>query len=714
MSIKILTLRIKYENDIVLARQRARLISKLMGFDVREQTAISTSVSEIARNTFNYAGGGVIEFLLDEKASPQIFLIKVTDEGPGIADLDKILNGNYVSKTGMGMGIVGSRRLMDYFHIESKPQKGTAVILGKTRSKANPQLTAADISGIAGELAKSTSNDPMDEITQQNQELLSSLDEIRKRQEELERVNRELEETNRGVVALYAELDEKAEHLRQVNEIKARFFSNMSHEFRTPLNSIIGLSKLLLDRIDGNLTEEQEKQVKFIKKSADELYETVNDLLDLAKAESGKLTVKASGFFIPQLFSTLRGSFKPLVMNAELNLIFEESDDLLELFTDEAKVTQILRNFISNAIKFTPKGEIRVKAQAGDNNSSVIFSVSDTGIGIAEKDIEYIFEEFSQIETELQRKTKGTGLGLPLTKKLAEILGGNVWVESKLGSGSVFHAKIPVDYNSLQSVDRSQEILSKIDLTKEPVLIIEDNAPTLLIYEKHLEGTGFQVLPARTIREARSIMAIQRPKAIIMDLLLPGEDPWGFLHSLKSNENTKDIPVIVASILEDEQKGLTLGVEDYWVKPVNPQLMLKKLNEIKSKFSINRILIVDDDEISRYLLKGFLSDTKYEIIEASNGNEGYQMALSKMPDLIFLDLIMPDLTGFEVLEMLKSNSQLADIPVIINTSKELTAEESGRLRNSANLIVNKRKWTETDTISEIKSTLLKTLNIKKE
>ncbi|MGE5497868.1 MAG: ATP-binding protein [Syntrophothermus sp.] len=708
---KIITLKIKYENDIVLARQRARTISSLIGFDIREQTAISTSVSEIVRNAFNYAGGGSVEFILDENSSPQVLYIKVRDEGLGISNLEKILSGSYVSDTGMGMGIIGSRRLMDHFTIESTPGRGTTVTLGRSLPKGIKPLSAKDISAIAETLARTSSGNPLDEITQQNQELLRSLDELKKRQDELERVNRELEETTRGVVALYAELDERAEHLRQVNEIKARFFSNMSHEFRTPLNSIIGLTRILMDKMDGDLTDEQIKQVKFIRNAADELYETVNDLLDLAKAESGKLKVKPSLFSVSQLFSTLRGSFKPVLTSPEVTLRFEEPAGQIELFTDETKVTQILRNFISNAIKFTEKGEIRVKAELAENGDKILFSVSDTGIGIEEKNLGYIFEEFSQIDTELQRRIKGTGLGLPLTRKLAELLGGKVSVKSRPDEGSVFYAEVLINFDSMLTDIKNQDIINMLDLTKEQVLIIEDNSATMLLYEKYLNDSEYQLLPARSIKEAKAIMEIYKPKAIIMDLLLPGEDPWAFLYSLKSNDETRNIPVIIASILEDEQRGFSFGVDDYWVKPVNPQWMLKKLNELNDRYSVKKILIIDDDEISRYLLKGFLTENiKSEIIEAANGTMGYQMALSLKPDLIFLDLIMPDMTGFEVLEMLRSSSELSDIPVIVNTSKALTSEEAGRLANYA--VVNKRNWSENNALSEIRSVLLKALNKK--
>ena len=240
-------------------------------------------------------------------------------------------------------------------------------------------------------LARERPQDLLTEVQQQNQELLRTLEELRANRDELVRLNRELEDTNRGVVALYAELDEKADHLRRADELKTRFLSNMSHEFRTPVNSILSLSRLMLDRTDGDLTEEQEKQTIFIRKSAETLSELVNDLLDLAKIEAGKLTVRPTEFAIADLFSTLRGMLRPLLVSEAIELIFEEPIGLSLLRSDEGKLSQILRNFLSNALKFTERGEIRVSATLTSEGDAVVFAVADTGIGIAPEDQENHF-----------------------------------------------------------------------------------------------------------------------------------------------------------------------------------------------------------------------------------------------------------------------------------------------------------------------------------
>lgn len=253
----------------------------------------------------------------------------------------------------------------------------------------------------------------------------------------------ELEETNRGVLALYAELDAQAEQLRQATELKSRFLAYMSHEFRTPINSIRSITRLLLDRVDGPLTEEQEKQVHFIQDNAAEFADMVDDLLDLAKVEAGRVEISPAWFEMVDLFSALRGMFKPVLTNPAVNLVFEEPRGVPKLYTDDRKLSQILRNFISNALKFTPRGEVRVSARM-ESEGRVTFSVADTGIGIAPEHLRTLFEDFAQVRSPLQQRLRGTGLGLSLSKKLAELLGGSVDVQSEPGQGSVFTVTIPV------------------------------------------------------------------------------------------------------------------------------------------------------------------------------------------------------------------------------------------------------------------------------
>lgn len=268
---------------------------------------------------------------------------------------------------------------------------------------------------------------------------------LEKYEAEVAALRAELDETNRGVVALYAELDDKAAQLKEALDLKSRFLSYMSHEFRTPLSSVLNLSGILLQRLDGPLTAEQQRQVEFIRTSIQELNEMVDDLLDLAKVDAGRISVSPEWFEMVDLFAALRGMFKPILTTSSVSLIFEEPTALPKIYSDDRRLSQILRNFISNALKFTREGEVRVSARPTERDE-VEFAVTDTGVGIAPEHLSLLFADFVQIDTRLQRRLRGTGLGLSLSRKLAEILGGRVGAESELGAGSRFWVVIPLKY----------------------------------------------------------------------------------------------------------------------------------------------------------------------------------------------------------------------------------------------------------------------------
>ncbi len=492
------------------------------------------------------------------------FRIRISDKGDGIADLDSILDGRYRSQSGMALGLVGARRLMDHFtdrhrgwarvRLVELEQKLPQARLRKSRREA----VGHRLLDLRGQHA----DDPLEALREQNRELMQSLEEIRRRDEESAQLNQELGDTNRGVVALYAELDERAEQLRKASELKSRFLSHMSHEFRTPLNSILALSRLLLDRIDGELNAEQERQIGYIRRSAESLLELVNDLLDLSKVEAGKIEVKPARFTVANLFGALRGALKPLLTSPKVELIFELTDDVPELVTDEAKVAQILRNLISNALKFTEEGEVRVVARFDAASGEVEFAVRDTGIGIAPEDQARIFEEFSQVDNRLQRKVKGTGLGLPLSRSLAELIGGTMRVESVPGQGSVFRLIVPARFGA----------------------------------EIRVADDADQVVP-------------------------------------------------------------------------------------------KRLLIIDDDETFRYVIKQIIrQEPRYEVIEANDGGDGLRLARDAQPDVIMLDLQMPNVDGFTVLQELGADRRTSVIPVIISTSLEVNAELRARLPTGTRLI----------------------------
>ena len=688
--IALLSVAMHTEHDVVSARQRARQVGALLGLDAQDQTRVATAVSEIARNAVQYGGGGRVEFSVEGATVPQLLLVRVTDQGPGIRNLRDILEGRYRSRTGMGLGILGARRLMDQFQIDSEPGRGTRVVLRKILLRTASLVDAAAARRIAGELAMRPPRSAHEEVQQQNQELLRTMEALRARQDELLQLNRELEDTNRGVVALYAELDEKADHLRRADELKSRFLSNMSHEFRTPVNSIMALSRLLLERMDGPLTAEQDRQVAFIQKAAQDLTEIVNDLLDLAKVEAGKVAVRPTEFTVANLFGALRGMLRPLLVSEHVALAFDEGEGLPPLITDEGKVSQILRNFISNALKFTERGEIRVSAALAPGGDAVEFAVADTGIGIAPEDQERIFEEFTQLDHPMQHRVKGTGLGLPLSRKLARLLGGDVSVESAPQRGSTFRVTVPVVYGPSPAPGPAAEPTWLPDRDRVPVLAVENAPESLLIYERFLRASAYQLVPARSVAEATRALAEFRPAAIILDILLQGEDTWGLLADLKNASATRDIPLIVITTVDDRGKALALGADDYAIKPVERTWLVETLDRLTGREPGPRALIVDDDPTSRYILRQTLRATVPTVIEADGGNEGLRQARRHRPDLVFLDLVMADLSGEAVLEELKADPETSRIPVIIVTSKHLDETARGRLAVRAAGIVSKQ------------------------
>lgn len=575
----LLSLEIRAEHDVVLARQRARQVAGMLGFDQQDQTRIAAVVSEIARNAYQHASGGRAEFVFEAEDARALDII-VRDKGPGIGDLQAVLDGRVAGTDGPGNGLVGARRVMDRFEITSSLGAGTTVRIGKSLPRRVPTPSPETLAKFAGELALRPPESALEEARRQNQELIAALAELRTRQaeaealnrefeaknrelrrhqEELAILNRELEETNRGVVALHAELDERAVSLQKASELKSRFLSNMSHEFRTPLNSIRSLARFLLDPSDGPLVPEKEKQALYILKAAESLSVIVNDLLDLAKVEAGKLEVRVEKLDVVDLFGTLRGTFRPLLdPGSQVALVFEDAAGLPMLRTDEGKVAQILRNFISNALKFTERGEVRVRAAAAAGDR-IVFSVADSGIGIAPADRERIFEEFAQVDGPVQTRVKGTGLGLPLSRKLAELLGGRVTLTSEPGVGSTFSVEIPRVFGPAWETSRGRD-----------------------------GGT---------------------------------------------------------------------------------------------------ILIVDDDEIARYLLKGGLAAaTDLVVIEASGGLAGLRLAREAQPHAIILDLAMDDMSGFEVLDRLKADPATRPIPVIIHSSRVLDVADRDRLASATAVV----------------------------
>ncbi|ATB30367.1 ATP-binding response regulator [Melittangium boletus] len=540
--------------DVVNTRQRGRHIAQVMGFDAQDQVRIATAISEVARLASAQAKGH-IEFFLEESQPPSL-LVRV--RAP--ASTEGLVSGNSPQALRPGSALVPAQRLMERVVVRREGEEWLLLELAQRLPRAVPSPGA--LKTLQMDLERQRRASVSDELARQNEELVRILDELQSRKAEVDRLNRELEETNRGVVALYAELEEKAEALRRASDMKTRFISNISHELRTPISSVVNLSRLLLERLDGPLNSEQEKQVVFIRKSGEALQELIDDLLDLAKIESGRSEVLPTRFSVSELFGSLRGMLRPLRVNEGVSLVFEETPGMPELHTDERKLSQILRNLVSNALKFTRHGEVRVSVALG-RRGTVVFSVHDTGVGIAPQDQERIFEEFVQVEGPHQQGVKGTGLGLPLSRRMAELLGGSLTVESHPSRGSTFRVTVARDYTQ-QPGEEENETLAPPPPEEasrlRTVLIIEDDEVVRYLLQRMLAEPQIQFQEAESGPVGLRLAGQMKPSAIILDLSLPGMDGFDVLDALRRQQDTRDIPVIIhtSRSLTEQERGRLL------------------------------------------------------------------------------------------------------------------------------------------------------------
>ena len=536
-------------------------------------------------------------------------------------------------------------------------------------------------------------------------ELASLHRETQRQQRELARALGELRESNSGLVSLHAQLDEKNDSLQRDSDVKARVVANVSHEFRTPINSVLGITQLLLDRLDGDLTAEQEKQLRFVRTSAQALSVLVNDLLDLSKIEAGKTVLRAEKIVVPDLFSSLRGMMRPLFTSEDVVLVVEPGDGLPELDTDGGKISQILRNLVSNALKFTERGEVRVAARlAGEGQ--LAFTVKDSGIGISPEDQDRIFEDFTQVDSPRQRKVRGTGLGLSLSRKLAQVLGGTLTVRSMPGEGATFTLKVPLVHEEVREMVDLTKKAEVLDPTLTPVLVLEDDRKTLFLYERYLSRAGFQVLPARTVDEARAVLKRSKPAAIVFDVMLEGETTWTLVEEIKRDPETRDIPLMVVTVVDRTEKARAVGADEFWLKPVDGERLIRKLAELAKRGPMTKVLVIDDDDAARYLIRRLLDGTDYKVIETGDATEGVRLARAEDPHVILLDFLLQNATAFDVIDALKVDPKTRSIPIIIQTSKMLEGPERERLARETASILSKEALSREVAISRIRDALV--------
>ncbi|MBI5965412.1 MAG: PAS domain S-box protein [Chloroflexi bacterium] len=491
--------------------------------------------------------------------------------------------------------------------------------------------------------------------------------------------------------------------MREVDRVKSQFLANMSHELRTPLNSIIGFSRVIIKGIDGPVTELQQQDLTAIYNSGQHLLGLINDILDLAKIEAGKMELAFDEVNISDVVSSVLSTMSGLVKDRPIEMKRIIEPNLPTVRADAIRIRQVMINLLSNASKFTDEGDIVVnvslKHSPSGRNKEVQVSVTDTGPGISKSDQEKLFQAFSQVDDSPTRKTGGTGLGLSICQQLITMHGGRIWVESEIGKGSTFSFTLPLFRKD--SEGGANPNVNKV------ILAIDDDSQVIELYERYLQPQGYQVIPLTDPSQALERVKQLRPFAVTLDIMMPGIDGWRVLDTLKGDPDTRNIPVIVCSIIEDIEKGFNLGASDYLVKPILEDDLVNALDRLNADGSIREVLVIDDNPDDLRLIGKILDeDGRYKAALAEGGRNGWNIISSgRPPHAVILDLFMPEINGFDILEKMQTDSQLRDIPVIVISGAELSTEQKNQLNDFGQRILTKGSFSEKELLTSIQRAL---------
>ncbi len=506
----------------------------------------------------------------------------------------------------------------------------------------------------------------------------------------------DLEQRNRAE----KELAEARDAAEKANKAKSGFLANMSHELRTPMNAILGYSEMLIEEAEDVGQDDFIPDLKKINQAGNHLLSLINDVLDLSKIESGKMEIFAEEFDVGALIDQVAGTAQPLMSKNNNKFKIERGEQLGNARQDITKLRQSLLNMLSNAAKFTHEGTITLrterKSQAG--GEWLLFSVSDTGIGIPADKLEHVFEEFSQADTSTTRDYGGTGLGLPISRRFCQMLGGDLTVRSRTGEGSTFTMRVPVLLPGSDAETPAAAVPVKTDAELEAirvsgagrtVLVIDDDPEAQDIVERFLRKDGFEVATAGSGEEGLRLAHKLKPAAITLDVMMPDMDGWSVLRALKADPVLQDIPVVMLTMVDDKSKGYTLGATDYLTKPVDRNLLHHALARYCNPGESCSVLLVEDDKPTREVMARTLEKADWQVREAGNGREALDQLTQEKPRLILLDLMMPVMDGFDFLLEMRANTEWQNIPVIVLTAKDLTEEDRRALSGRVEQIVEK-------------------------
>jgi GAF domain-containing protein/CheY-like chemotaxis protein len=539
---------------------------------------------------------------------------------------------------------------------------------------------------------------------------------------------------------LYQDAVETAAKLQEMDQLKSQFLANMSHELRTPLNSIIGFSRVILKGIDGPLTDMQHTDLEAIHGSGKHLLELINDILDISKIQAGKMELSFEPTDLNEIVKGVMSTAIALVKDKPIELQQSAPPDIPTIRADARRVRQILTNLIGNAAKFTDEGFIRLEVQVAP--TEVILAVVDSGIGVPEDKQDTIFEEFTQVDGSSTRAVGGTGLGLSITRNFVEMHGGRIWLESTPGVGSAFYVALPIagpsesrkEEEETKTVEPQVEPQREAKSTPRPqvqpssgpetrpdrkvVLCVDDDEGVIMLFRRYLSKRGYKVIGITDSTAVVEYAQRTQPFAITLDVMMPEKDGWQVIRELKSDPGTQHIPVIVCSIVADQHHGISLGASDYLVKPIMEEELVAALERLDHRDEgLHRVLIVDDHAGDRNLLRRMIeSQHGYEVIEATGGQEAIDMVPQLQPSIIILDLMMPEVDGFAVLESVKANKDTRSIPVIVVTAKTLTQEERDALNNGVKALLQKGIFEQQELLADVAMALeqIKTNNAQDE
>ena len=526
-----------------------------------------------------------------------------------------------------------------------------------------------------------------DEFGQLTDNFNAMLEEIRLRDSQLAEVVEELEDAKDAA--------------EQANVAKSQFLANMSHELRTPLNAIIGYSEIVTEDLEDADLDDSIADVKKINKAAHHLLGLINEVLDLSKIEAGKMTLDVHEVDVYDLLNDVVATVEPLAAKKSNKLIVNAANAPKKLYSDSVKIKQCLLNLLSNACKFTEQGSVTLnvdtKLADGGEPEKAVITVIDTGIGMNQEQLSTLFEAFVQADASTTRKYGGTGLGLVITRKLAQLLGGDIQVESESGRGSTFRLEFPVNASGLKEAEPIEEenaqaapppiaapssSVDPLDRSKPLVLIIDDDPSAIDLMGRMLLSSGYSIVTANDGSMGLELAISEQPQAIVLDINMPEMDGWDVLKELSTNSVTNTIPVFVVTINDERQKGLDLGASEYLLKPIKRERLINLLSAYLTSDDAE-ILLVEDDQDSAEIITRAATQAGHKIRHANNGLEGLRALKENRPDVIVLDLMMPEMDGFEFLREIRNSEDFRNIPVIVVTAKTLSEEDRGFLSETA-------------------------------